>query len=49
MFSYYYNNERHTSVDSDYLDELLKDNPDKEEIKQGIIDSYEYHQNAIES
>jgi len=42
-FNYYYNGVRHTSVDDEYLDELLKDNDDAEEIKEGIFRSYEQY------
>jgi len=42
-FNYYYNGVRHTSVDDKYLDELLKDNDNAEEVKDGILRSYEQY------
>lgn len=42
-FNYYYNGVRHTRVDNEHLDELLKDNDNSEEIKEGILRSYEQY------
>lgn len=42
-FNYYYNGVRHTSVDDEHLDELLKDNDNAEKIKEGILRSYEQY------
>lgn len=42
-FNYYYNGVRHTRIDDDYLDKLLKDNDNAEEVKEGILRSYEQY------
>jgi len=42
-FNYYYNGVRHTRVDDEHLDELLKGNDNAEEVKEGILRSYEQY------